>query len=116
MDNVYIGLGIMVVIYFLYFLIIINNKRRLNKYIKNSKETVLIRNRYKINFDKVNHKLVANLFAFTNSIIIGLTYAVVMVLNYNIILKLLIAFILFMFLIIVSYLNIGKYIKKKEER
>ncbi len=116
MDNVYIGLGIVVVIYLLYFLIIINNKRRLIKYIKNSKETVLIKNRYKINFDKVNHKLVANLFALTNGIIIGLTYTVVMQFNYNIILKLLIAFILFMFLIVISYLNIGKYIKKKEAR
>lgn len=116
MDNVYIGLGIMVTIYLLYFIIIINNKRRLNKYIKNSKETILIRNRYKINHDKVSHKLVANLFALTNGFIIGLTYTVVMEFNFNIILKLLLAFILFTFLIVISYLNIGKYIKKKEAR
>ena len=115
MENIYIGLGIMVVIYLLYFLIIINNKRRLNKYIRTSKETVLIGARYKVNFDKVNHKLVANLFALTNAIIMGITYIVVMMVD-NLILKLLVAFLVFVFLIVISYLNIGKYIKKKEAK
>ncbi len=113
MENVYIGLGVMVFIYLLYFLIIINNKRRLSKYIRTSKETVLIGSRYKINFDKVNHKLVANLFAIANAVIMGLTYIIVMMID-NIILKLLVAFLVFVFLIVICYLNIGKYIKKKE--
>lgn len=113
MENVYIGLGVMMFIYLLYFLIIINNKRRLSKYIRTSKETVLIGSRYKVNFDKVNHKLVANLFAIANAVIMGLTYIIVMMID-NIILKLLVAFLVFVFLIVICYLNIGKYIKKKE--
>lgn len=113
MDNVYIGLGVMAVIYLLYFILIISNKRRLGKYIKTSKEVVLIKARYKIDFDKVNHKLVANLFALTNSIILGVTYIIVMTID-NFILKLLVAFLVFMFSLIISYLQIGKYIKKKE--
>jgi|GEM_PF-3553967 len=115
MENIYIGLGLIIFIYLLYFLIIINNKRRLSKYIRTSKETVLIGSRYKINFDKVNHKLVANLFAITNAVIMGITYIIVMMID-NIILKLLVAFLVFVFLIVISYLNIGKYIKKKEAK
>lgn len=115
MENIYIGLGLMLVIYLLYFSIIINNKRRLSKYIRTSKETVLIGARYKVNFDKVDHKLVANLFAVTNAVIMGITYIIVMMID-NIILKLLVAFLVFVFLIVIAYLNIGKYIKKKEAK
>lgn len=115
MQNIYIGLGIMVFIYLLYFSLIINNKRRLDKYIKNSKETILIKARYKIDFDKVNHKLVVNLFAITNACIIGITYMIVMLID-NFIIKFLVAFLAFMFLIVVLYLNIGKYIKKREAK
>ncbi len=115
MEDVYIGLEIMVVIYALYFLLIITNKRRLSKYIKTSKETVLIGARYKVNFDKVSHKLVANLFAIANAVIMGTTYIIVMMVD-NLILKLLVAFLVFVFLIVISYLNIGKYIKKKEAK
>jgi hypothetical protein len=113
MGEVYFGLFIIVVVYLLYFILIISNKRRLNSYIKKSKETVLIGARYKINFDKVNHKLVANIFAITNASIIGITFMIIATIH-NIILKLLVAFLVATSLIVVSYLKIGKYIKGKE--
>lgn len=113
MNDVYIGIGVMIIIYLLYFVLIISNKRRLSKYISNSKETNLIKARYKIDFNKVNHKLVANLFAINNSIIIGITYMLIMLIN-NFLVKLLIAFIVFIVLLVVSYMQIGKYIKRRE--
>ncbi len=104
-----------IVIYLLYLVLIVNNERRLNKYINKSKECQLIKGRYKINFDKVNKKKVAHLFALSNSLIIGVTFSIILFVD-NFILKLLCAFLIFTFLILFTYLYIGKYVKSKEEK
>lgn len=115
MENIYVGFWAALIIYTLYLLIIILNKRRLNNYVNNSKECTLIKRRFKINFDKVNHKLVANLFAIDNALIIGFTFAVILYID-NLILKLLAAFLIFTVLVIITYLMIGKFIKGKEAK
>lgn len=115
MENIYIGFGIMILIYLLYLLIIISNERRLEKYINNSRETNLLKHKYKIKYDKVNHKFVVKLIALANSFIIGLTFIIVMLIKGRLI-KFVIAFVIFVILIILSYSLIGKIIKRKEEK
>ena len=115
MNNILVCIITSVIVYLLYLFIIINNKRRLKKYITKGKECTLIKGRYKIDFDKVNHKLVANLFAIDNSIIIGVTLFILVDVK-NFILKLLFGFLIFTFLILITYLQIGKYVKSKEEK
>lgn len=113
MENIYIGITILLIIYVLYYLLIISNDRRLKKFINKSRETTLVGSRFKINYSKVDNKMVAKLFAINNASIISLTYIIVMYID-NIVLKLLSAFLIFTVLIVISYLKIGKYIKKKE--
>lgn len=115
MENLGVGFLTSAIVYALYLFVIILNKRRLTNYVNNSKECTLIKKKFKINFSKVNHKLVANLFALDNALIIGLTFAVVLYID-NIILKLLAAFLIFTILVIITYLMIGKFIKGKEAK
>ena len=113
MEKVLYGLGCSVFIYLLYLLLIISNERRLNKFINKGKECQLIKGRFKINFDKVDKKMVANLFAIDNALILGITFSIVLFVK-NFILKLLFAFLIFTFLITFTYLQIGKFVKNKE--
>ena len=113
MENIYIGLGIVIFVYLLYLMIIISNKRRLEKFVNNSRETNLLKHKYKIDYDKVNHKFVVNLIAISNGLIIGLTFVIVMLVKNNI-LKFILAFIVFTILMILIYTLIGKFIKRKE--
>lgn len=113
MIDVYIGIGIFLFVYLCYLLLIILNKKKLNKYINKSRETNMIKMRYNLNYDKISHKLVANLFGLTNGFILGLTY-VIMTLISNFILKLLLSLVFMTIIIIILYMLIGKYLKKKE--
>lgn len=113
MIDVYIGIGIFLFVYLCYLLLIILNKKKLNKYINKSRETNMIKMRYNLNYDKISHKLVANLFGLANGFILGLTY-VIMTLISNFILKLLLSLVFMTIIIIILYMLIGKYLKKKE--
>ncbi|HPF82983.1 MAG TPA: hypothetical protein PLV83_02285 [Bacilli bacterium] len=113
MIDIYIGIGIFLITYLCYLLIIINSKKRLIKYIENSKETNMIKKRYNINYKKLNHKMVANIFGLSNGLILCVTY-IIMSLIKGVILKFVIALFVMMFLVVIVYLQIGKFLKKKE--
>lgn len=113
MVDVYIGIGIFVFVYLCYLLLIILNKKKLNKYINKSRETNMIKMRYNLDYDKISHKLVANIFGLTNGFILGLTY-IIMTLISNVILKFLLSLIFMTIIIVILYMFIGKYLKKKE--
>ena len=67
MLDVYIGIGVFVLIYLCYLLFIALNKKKLKKYIDKSREVQIIRRKYNLNLDKVNHKLVANIFGLNDN-------------------------------------------------
>lgn len=113
MLDVYIGIGIFVMIYLAYLLVIMSNKKRLTKYINKSRETVMVKAKYDLNYDKINHKLVANLFGLANGFIIGGTY-ILMTYVGNVIIKFLVALLVMVIVVFIVYAMIGKYLKKKE--
>ena len=113
MVDVYIGIGIFVFVYVCYLLFIILSKKKLTKYINKSRETNMIKTKYNLNYDKINHKLVANLFGLTNGFVLGLTY-IIMTLISNVILKFLLSLIFMTIIIVILYMLIGKYLKGKE--
>lgn len=113
MVDVYIGIGIFVFVYVCYLLFIILSKKKLTKYINKSRETNMIKTKYNLNYDKINHKLVANIFGLTNGFVLGITYVIMSMID-NIILKLLLSLVFMLVITIILYLLIGKYLKGKE--
>jgi hypothetical protein len=113
MTNLVYALVFSIIVYLIYFFLIINNPKKLKKYIENGRETRIIKTRYNLDYNKLNHKMVANYFAIANSFMIGLLFLIVININ-NFILKILIAFIVFTFLTVILYLQIGKKLKQKE--
>lgn len=113
--EIYVGLIIIAIIYLSYLLVIVCSKKHLTKYMKKSREVNIIRNKYKIDFDKINSKLVANMFGLCNGLVLGSTYIVMSLVN-NFIIKLILAFILLIILILIEYAFLGKFFKRKEEK
>ena len=113
MTNLIYAFCFSITVYLLYFFLIINNPKKLKKYIENGRETKIIKTRYNLDYGKLNHKMVANYFAFANSFMIGLIFLIVINIK-SFLLKILIAFIVFTFLTIILYLQIGKKLKMKE--
>ena len=113
MIDVYIGIGIFVFVYLCYLLLIVSNKKKLKKYIDKSKEVTMVKRKYKLDLDKINHKMIANLFGFTNGLILGGVY-IIMSLISNIVLKFVAILLIFMVLTLIAYNLIGKYLKGKE--
>ena len=111
--DIYIGIGIFVFVYLCYLLFIILNKKKLKKYINKSREVNMIKKRFNLNLDKINHRLVANLFALTNGFILCVSYIAVSLIN-NIIIKLLVTLLIMVILVYILYIMIGKYLKGKE--
>lgn len=103
---------VFVVVYLFYFLFVIFKKKKISN-IKNSTEALFLQKRYKINYDKINIKVLANLVALTNSFIIATTFVIIEFID-NIILKLMVAFVVLIILILGMYSLLGKYLKKKE--
>ena len=108
--DIYVSIIIFIVIN-LSYLVIILNERNLKKYIKNSKETNIIKNKYKIDYDKLNHKKVAFIFGLSNSFIISITYLLLVLID-NLILKLLCALVVIVIVSLFIYNMIGNYFVK----
>lgn len=100
------------VIYLLYFLLVVNRKKAINKF-KNSMEVKYLMNKYSVNIDKVNIKKLANMVALSNSFIITTVFIVIIFID-NFILKMLVAFVILFPLIIIIYWLLGKILKKEE--
>ena len=100
-----------VVVFVLYFITVISNKRKLSKFPKSNQALLLI-NRYQLNIDKNNVRGFAMKIALANSFIIAIVIVAIEFVN-NIILKLLIAILIMLPLIIMCYSRIAKSMKKE---
>ena len=116
MKEVYVGIIICFIIYLSYLLFVVISKRHLNKYIKKSREVNIVKKRYDLNMDKLSPKFVANIFGLGNGIVIGITYIIVMGLMHNFIIRLISALFIFIVLMLIEYMLIGKILKRKEAK
>ena len=102
------------VVYLLYVLTVITNKKNLEKF-KTSNQVLLLVKKYNLKINDSNVKLVAHLIALANAFIIAFAITIVEFVS-NFILKILVAFLVIVPLILILYNLIGKYMLKKESK
>lgn len=111
MGELVLWLVCFVIVYLLYFLLVINNKKKLAKY-RNSTEVKFLENKYKVNIKKIEIKTLANIMALVNAFIIATTVSIIGIVD-NMFLKLLVAFVVLIPLILIMYSIIGRLLVKK---
>ena len=99
-------------IYFVYFIVIINRKKGLESF-KKGKQLEFFIKTYKLDKKKLNIKKFANSLALTNSFIMALTITIMEFID-NLIIKLLLCVIILTALMLLMYNYLGKTYKKKE--
>lgn len=114
MKLLYLGVGCFILIYVLYFITVIFNKKKMKTFLKTSQAKYFII-KYKLDENKINPKSLANAIAISNSFIISVTLIVTEFVK-NYFLKLLVGLVTLFPLIIIIYTIIGKIYKKKEGR
>ena len=112
MERLIVTLVIFVLMYVLYLMTVIGNKKKMENFEKSGQAAFIIK-RYCLDASKLDKKLFANLLAFTNSFILSITFFITDFLEDNI-LKWLTGFLILVPLIILGYHLIGIYFKKKE--
>lgn len=112
MERLIVTIIVFLVIYFLYFITVLCNKKKLKEFEKSGQASFIIR-KYELDIVKLEKKKFANTIALTNSLIISITFFVTDFIP-NYLFKLLVGFILLIPLIILGYHWIGLYYKKKE--
>lgn len=100
-----------VVVYTLYLVTVILNKKKLKKF-PTSNQVLIFVKRYKIKVDDSNAKELANLIALANSLIISITITIIELIP-NFVLKVLVAFLIIVLLILILYDLIGKIMLKR---
>jgi len=100
------------ILYLIYLLTIVFRKKGLKKF-KKSTEVNILKNKYKLDLEKINMKKLANTIALSNSFLIATTVFLVSVIE-NFTLKIIIACTVMLPFILVLYHFIGTYFKKKE--
>ena len=111
MLDIYVSIGIFVVVN-LSYLVIILNERNLKKYMNKSREITMLKKKYNLDINKLNHKKTAFIMGLVNSLVVSITYLVFMFIE-NIILKIVLSFILIIVLILLLYSTVGKYFRKE---
>ena len=110
MGNFYFSIGILFVFYLLYVVIVILNKKRLEKY-KKSTEVQYLVFRYKLNIEDYDIKKLAHLLCFSNACILSIIFFLSTFVE-QVVLKFLVIFALVFALIIIVYGVIGNELKK----
>ena len=111
MLDIYISIGIFIFVNLCY-LVVILNKRNLKKYVNKSREITMLKNKYELDLDKLNHKKLAFIMGIINSITISITYLTFMFIK-GIVFKILLAFVISISLTLLLYSIVGKYFRKE---
>ena len=112
MKYLYLGIGCFILIYLLYLITVVFNKKKMKNFFDTTQAKYFI-NRYKLDTKKVSAKSLANAIAIANSIMIALTLlATEITTNYY--LKILIGLVVLIPLMFVIYSIVGNIYKKKE--
>ena len=102
---------VFIIFYFIY-LFIFEDMLKKEKYTK-IRELVFLSDKFNLDKKKIDKKKCLNGVAIINGFIIAFTATIVDFLKINISFKLLVAFVILMFLIYICYTLYGKYLKKK---
>lgn len=114
MQEIVFYLLTMVLIYLLYYLFVVKNKRRLKKFENNTYVNYLV-GVYKLDRNKIPMKQMAKAVAMINSFIIATTILIISVIS-NLILKFVVGFIILIPLQILMYHIVGKVFQEKFRR
>ena len=107
MEDLIFSLIMFIIIYLFYVIFVINRKNKLEKMKKNA-GVLYLANRYNIDLNKVNMKVLAHLIALTNSFILSITLFILSFID-NYFLKIII--IPFQY---IMYMIIGKMYQKEK--
>lgn len=113
MDKLIWFIIVFVIVYLFYLFFVILRKKKLNKF-RNGVEVTILEKKYKVNIEKIGIKKISHIIAIINALIIGLTFVTIEFFD-NIIIKLMVAFVMLMVLIFVSYNIIGKILRKRDK-
>lgn len=102
------------VVYLLYLITVISNKKKLEKF-KKSNQVLIFVQKYKLKITDSNVKELAQLVALSNAFIIATSITIVELVS-NFILKILVAFLVIVPLILIIYNLVGKHMLKKESK
>lgn len=105
---------VFIIVYLLYLFLVILNKKRISKY-KDSNYVTFLVNRYNLDIDKLPIKKVANRISLANSFIISFTFAIVMIIDNNI-LRMILALAIIIPLMLFIYHLIGKSLQNKYQK
>ena len=110
----YLGIFIMcfIIIYLVYFFVIINRKKGLEKF-SNGKQLEFFKSAYKLDFRKIDIKKFANSFSLANAFIMSMTITIIEFID-NFILKMFLAFIILIPLMLIVYKILEIIYRKKE--
>ena len=111
MDEVVSMVIAFIVVYLVYLLLVVFNKKGRKK-LKTGIEAKFLKKVYKIDLNKINEMKFANSIAINNSIIIAVTFYLTGLFFENAMFQILIAFPFLILLIILIYSLTGRYYKK----
>lgn len=112
MNYVMIFMSCFVIVYLVYFIFIIARKKSLEK-LKTSRSMDYFKQLYKINPDKINIKQFANLLGAGNAFIIAVVITAIEIFD-SFWIKLVVAMVIMIPVIYLTYHVIGKYYQKKD--
>ena len=113
MEEVVSMLIAFVIVYLMYLVLVVFNKKSRKK-IKTGIEAKFLKKVYKINLNKISDKKFANSIALNNSIIIAVTFYFTGLFFENIVFQMLLSLPVLILLILVLYSLTGRYYKKHE--
>lgn len=111
MDKIFLFFLSFIIVYLFYFLFIIISKKGRKK-LKEGIEARFLQKVCQVKIEEIKDTSFAQLIALTNSFIVSFTFFVTSFID-NFIFQILIAFTLFVLLIIFIYQGVGKCLKKK---
>lgn len=112
MNYVYTFITCFLIIYIVYFLMIVNRRKGLEKF-KEGTQAEFFKKVYKLDFRKTSTKKFANALAITNALIMAATITIIEIFE-SMIIKLIVGFIVIIPLMLLSYKILGESFKKKE--
>lgn len=112
MGNLVMLILAFIVVYLIYLILVVFNKKGRKK-LKNGIEAKFLIKIYSVKVDKISDKKFANTIALINSLIVSIVFVVIGLFFKNAILQILLAFPILILLIILFYSLLGKYYKRK---
>ena len=114
MESIFIFIGTFIVVYLIYLVTVVLQKRKMEKYKKSSQIMFFVK-KYNLDFNVIPVNKFANILSLANSFIMALTLTLADLVD-NFLLKMLVALIIMIPLMLFIYSLIGKYIKKEGKK